>query len=410
MTNKSLKHALVSSIMAMLLCVAMLAGTTFAWFTDSVTSARNTICSGNLDIELYYGTVNAAGDAIEKWTKVDNSTKLFDENALWEPGYTETVYLQVANVGELALKYDIALAIYEVLLGKTADGKDIDLTKYIKADMLVSDTEIVYANRAAARAAATSAENIKDFALQGNLKSGEAKFVNIVAFMPETVGNEANHNGKNIPSITLGVNVLATQDTVEKDSFDELYDKDAAIEKAPVAKVTKLPENSVPTIDIYDYSGSVTGEKVDLDVAYDFVPVETGDEADENRVRNYHADFVVSFNQDVAADTVILAGNRGDMPQLGWVAFKLPALNEGEEYRLLKTAMGDAFSINYWELCQLVKTFKCGAASDVSGLKMTVKLCLFETDPPSAENGNSTNVETVDGEVITVGEYVFEVE
>ena len=157
MTNKSLKHALVSSVLAMLLCVAMLAGTTFAWFTDSVTSARNTIRSGNLDIELYYGTVNAAGDAIEKWTKVDESTKLFDENALWEPGYTETVYLQVANVGELALKYDIALAVYEIILGKNKSGAEIDLSKYINAGMIVSDTSTVYADRAAARTAAANA-------------------------------------------------------------------------------------------------------------------------------------------------------------------------------------------------------------------------------------------------------------
>ena len=51
--RRSTKNALISSVLALVLCFTMLLGTTYAWFTDSVTSATNIIAAGNLDIELY---------------------------------------------------------------------------------------------------------------------------------------------------------------------------------------------------------------------------------------------------------------------------------------------------------------------------------------------------------------------
>ena len=47
--------------------------------------------------------------------------------------------------------------------------------------------------------------------------------------MPTTVGNEANHDGVNVPKIEMGVNLFATQQTAESDSFNDQYDKNAII-------------------------------------------------------------------------------------------------------------------------------------------------------------------------------------
>jgi predicted ribosomally synthesized peptide with SipW-like signal peptide len=90
MKKSNTKRSLIASVTSLVLCCALLIGTTFAWFTDSVSTGKNTIASGNLDVELYQ-----VKDSTE--TKVDENTKLFNENALWEPGYTEVVYLKVAN-------------------------------------------------------------------------------------------------------------------------------------------------------------------------------------------------------------------------------------------------------------------------------------------------------------------------
>ena len=103
------RNALVTSIISLLLCVSMLVGTTFAWFTDSETSAGNNIKSGTLNVEMYYadGTQPVPTDATG-WT--DASTGAIFNYDLWEPGYTEVRYVKIVNAGKLAMKYNLTLA------------------------------------------------------------------------------------------------------------------------------------------------------------------------------------------------------------------------------------------------------------------------------------------------------------
>ena len=103
---KLTKKAFLASLIVMVVCFAMLIGTTYAWFTDSVSSANNIIQAGNLDVKLEYKT-----NWSNEWAPVDENTKLFKEGALYEPGYTEIVYLRVSNAGSLALKYMLSFNI-----------------------------------------------------------------------------------------------------------------------------------------------------------------------------------------------------------------------------------------------------------------------------------------------------------
>ena len=101
------KTALLTSILALVLCVSMLMGTTLAWFTDSVTSGINTIAAGVLDVELYHSNAAVQGE------RVDAATELFlDLNGdaiLWEPGVVSYENLRIANAGDLALVYQLAM-------------------------------------------------------------------------------------------------------------------------------------------------------------------------------------------------------------------------------------------------------------------------------------------------------------
>lgn len=106
MVKRSTKQQLTLSAILLLLCVSMLVGSTFAWFTDSVTSTNNIIKSGTLNVELYY-QVEGQTD----WTKVTDQTNVFKENSLWEPGHTEVVKLKVVNEGNLALKYKLGVNV-----------------------------------------------------------------------------------------------------------------------------------------------------------------------------------------------------------------------------------------------------------------------------------------------------------
>lgn len=225
------RNALLMSVLSMLLCVSMLVGTTFAWFTDSVVSGSNVITSGNLDIEVTY-TVDG-----ENWAALDGATDLFPANDLWEPGFTRVVVLKIENKGNLALKYVANMEIFEETKGINKFGNDFYLSDVLSVSTLCQEANDV---GEIALALAYMGENSVAYETSAAFKSanvlkgeqelfaGDAHYLFIKVDMPETVGNEANHNG-HTPSINFGINVLATQYTHESDSFGNQYDKDASV-------------------------------------------------------------------------------------------------------------------------------------------------------------------------------------
>ncbi len=198
MTNsKSTKRALLTSSLAMLMCVAMLIGTTFAWFTDTASTAVNKIQAGNLDVALEMkdsdgNWVSAEGQTLE-FKKAAGADK--DEKVLWEPGCTyELPELRIVNNGNLALKYKI------LITGIQGDAK---LNGAI--EWTISDTALD-----------------SDHSLAANAIS---ETLTIKGHMKEDAGNEY----QNLSIDGISITVVATQDTVEYDSNNNQYDKDAAI-------------------------------------------------------------------------------------------------------------------------------------------------------------------------------------
>ncbi len=220
MQSKSVKRTWLFSMLSVVLCFAMLIGTTFAWFTDSATTGVNTIQSGTLDMEVSY-----KNKTNQNWTEVSPSEKMFDDSALWEPGYTEVVYLKIRNNGDLAFKYQLAVDASNEIYGTNAAGKDFYLSDYIKFGKVVSDTEIAaYNTREEAVSAAEDVTTIQSYSKSAVLLPNETVYVALIVYMPTDVGNEANHNGIKKPSFDLGVRIVANQTPYEKDSFDNTYD------------------------------------------------------------------------------------------------------------------------------------------------------------------------------------------
>ncbi|MBQ8850070.1 MAG: hypothetical protein IJ011_07060 [Clostridia bacterium] len=229
MTNrKSTKRALIASVISLLLCFTMLMGTTYAWFTDSVTSINNIIKTGNLDVELEWSK------DMDKWETVDKDTRIFDENVLWEPGHTEVVYLRVSNAGTLALKYQLGVNVVDEVTSTSVEGNEIKLSNYIKYGV-DNDVTAKYADRVAAIDAVKDVETALANAYTSTVNKllpktetteAESDVVAMVVYMPEEVGNEANYaKGQVSPKITLGINVAATQYDYESDSFGSDYDE-----------------------------------------------------------------------------------------------------------------------------------------------------------------------------------------
>jgi predicted ribosomally synthesized peptide with SipW-like signal peptide len=229
-SSKSTKRALMTGALAILMCVAMLIGTTFAWFTDTASTAVNKIQAGNLDVELAYKNSTTGGE----FKKADKSTPVFDSNALWEPGHVEYVVLKVSNAGSLALKYKLGINIASETGSTNVLGNEFKLSDHIRFAVLDGDRTGNSVDRDALVAAATADSKLikEGYTAENHLTAtgtdNSQKVVTLVVWMPTTVGSEANHKTEvTAPSIDLGISVAATQDTVEKDSFDNTYDKDA---------------------------------------------------------------------------------------------------------------------------------------------------------------------------------------
>ena len=241
---KKTKFALLHSIIALVLCVSMLVGTTFAWFTDSVSSMNNIIQSGRLDIELDYFDG-------QSWVPVNGATNVFDPDALWEPGYTQVVYLRIRNEGNLALKYQLGINVASQTTGINVAGETFKLSDYIH--MGVVETSTQYTDRKTAIDALEESYTLSEgyTTFDEMTAEGEEHYLALVVYMPETVGNEANYRGQ-APQINLGIALRATQLTAESDSFDENYDEDAAFPELKPADITLnvTAENGVVTEDV----------------------------------------------------------------------------------------------------------------------------------------------------------------
>jgi len=238
--SRHARHAFILSVLALMLCFCMLIGTTYAWFTDSVTSDNNEIVAGNLDVALEYYKDGG-------WTTVEGANDIFDPDAKWEPGRTEVVYLKASNAGTLALKYVLAVNLNGETAATNVKNETFKLSDYLMFDIVADKKPGDFADRAAAIAATTDAKTLQE-SLIGNINEdglvkgelepvGEGnvseKYVAVVLWMPTDVDNAANTKpGTAAPTLDLGVSITATQlnDEDEKDSFDdEGYDAGATL-------------------------------------------------------------------------------------------------------------------------------------------------------------------------------------
>lgn len=241
-SSKSTKRALLTSVLALLMCVTMLVGATFAWFTDTASTGVNKIQAGNLDIEVEY-TLDG-----ETWNDLDEATDIF-QKGLWEPGHTEVVALKFKNNGNLALKYNINMNIVDETVGINKSEQEYKLSDYLKVKTLSQEASLIgdicIGMAFSARndgLGYTATANFKDATVLDHdllLTPGEVgNYLIMKVYMPETVGNEANAiSTEKAASIHFGLNVVATQVTYEKDSFGNTYDKDATYPVTDAASI-----------------------------------------------------------------------------------------------------------------------------------------------------------------------------
>ena len=207
---KATKRALLTSVMALVMCVVMLVGTTFAWFTDTATANVNTIKSGNLDVDMVDETGASLVGRTLSWQKAADGA---GQEILWEPGATYNLdAFRIVNKGSLALKYEITV---NGVKGSSKLLEAINFTAKIngREEALNNLTGVLLPKGATANDPAKEVVEQTDLiTISGTMKTG--------------AGNE--YQGLTIDGVSI--TVVATQYTYEYDSKDNQYDVNAKAE------------------------------------------------------------------------------------------------------------------------------------------------------------------------------------
>ena len=271
-----LKKALWGSVTSLILCMMMLVGTTFAWFTSTASTGVNTVQAGQLEVQMSYAHEKNPSDGTDRaWGEVKPETNLFKtisdgttENPSddWQPGTAKYVQLKVQNSGNLDLKYRLGISIPEETGSINNEGNAFKLSDYLKVAVLDGAQYFDTAAKAIEAVESKTAEQEDPTSvsalevlqepvtlsggcvLTGKLLSKSAadkavqadasqqpeetneKIVTFIVYMPnDTTSNKANYKeGEAAPSIKLGVTLLATQTASESDSMGNNYDQDAS--------------------------------------------------------------------------------------------------------------------------------------------------------------------------------------
>ena len=207
-SHRQTKRALLTSVMALVMCVVMLLGTTFAWFTDTARTSVNKIEAGNLNVELLDANGRPLAENVPlKWETQDTG------DVLWEPNCTYNLeQFKIKNAGNLALKYKVILTAADISAksGKTLLDV-IDWTIKLDNTVLNVTSEQIKADLGDGIA----------IIMDRPLKANEIETISITGHMKA----EADNDYQGLYIDKFGVTVVATQATGEYDSTRNDYDK-----------------------------------------------------------------------------------------------------------------------------------------------------------------------------------------
>ena len=200
--------ALILSLCALLIWAILGTGASLAWFTDTSPEINNIFHFGEFDLVVSHRLTDG------KWQEVDSQTKIFDEEALYEPGYVQVVYLKVENKGTLPFEFYTAVNVNGCIEATNVFGQKFMLQDYLKFGLTTANTEDEMKNSIPDR---EKAVEIADMPLHNYdtetavLNPGATKYIALIVRMPEEVGNVANYRGDTVPEVDLGITVKADQ-------------------------------------------------------------------------------------------------------------------------------------------------------------------------------------------------------
>lgn len=213
MKNKYKKIALGISLLFMVAWFVLGTGTSLAWFVDTDEEVKNVFHFAEFDLEVSHQLENGS------WEKVEQGTQIFDDQALYEPGYTQVVYLRIENKGTVPFDFKTAVTVTDYNEPTNIFGQTFLLQDYLKFGLTAADTEAELYELVATRDLAKNVATVPLNHYYGDsyetglveLDAGKTVYMALIVRMPEDVDNIANYRGNEIPRVELGLIVTATQ-------------------------------------------------------------------------------------------------------------------------------------------------------------------------------------------------------
>ena len=214
--RKHRKGILAASTAAVALWLILGPASSMAWLTYTAPGKRNSFQVGKMDLTVEYRRPDMAD-----YEKVTEDTRIFSDEALYEPGYTQLVYLRMGNRGDIAFDYEITVRDFAAVDSTNVYGDVLHLPDHLRFGLITAASEPELERRAAQAIASEDMEaychRLGEYSRRGTqLTAGQTEYAALVVFMPEDVGNEANYRG-DVPQVSLGVTINAQQaGTMEK--------------------------------------------------------------------------------------------------------------------------------------------------------------------------------------------------
>ncbi len=200
--------ALTLSLCALIVWCVLGTGASLAWFSDSSPEINNIFHFAEFDLAVSHRLTDGT------WKEIDAQTKIFDEEALYEPGYVQVVYLKVENKGTVPFKFSTAVNVNGCIVATNVFSQEFMLQDYLKFGITTADSEDAMKNSVPNREKAVEIANmpLHNYATEAaELAPGATKYIALIVRMPEEVGNVANYRGDTVPKVELGITVKAEQ-------------------------------------------------------------------------------------------------------------------------------------------------------------------------------------------------------
>ena len=202
------KIALALSLGLILLWITLGTSASLAWFTDTSPTLRNIFHIQNFDLVVSHKLKDGT------YEELDGETPIFDDEALYEPGYVQVVWLKAENRGDSAFNMKTAVNVTGYVEGTNVFGRLFNLQDYLRFGLESADTESELQSRLANRMLSEERATmpLNNYSTDKEyLEAGGVRYMALIVRMPKDVGNEANYRWQPIPRVELGVIVTAEQ-------------------------------------------------------------------------------------------------------------------------------------------------------------------------------------------------------